>query len=82
MPTQRHYFIEQTKDGRYAVRAAGSIRATFVFETQQEAIDYAAKLNPSDHRDVEQVQNVASAAHGEWRGGTMKYQIRRPSAAP
>jgi Uncharacterized protein conserved in bacteria (DUF2188) len=68
MPTQRHYFIEQTKDGRYAVRAAGSIRATFVFETQQEAIEYATKLNPSDHPDVEQVENVASAARGEWRG--------------
>jgi hypothetical protein len=68
MPTQRHYFIERTKDGRYAVRAAGSIRATFVFETQQEAIEYAAKLNPSDHPEVERIGNVASTGRGEWRG--------------
>jgi hypothetical protein len=68
MPTQRHYFIEQTKDGRYTIRAAGSIRASFVFETQQEAFEYAAKLNPSNHRDVERIGNVASAGRGEWRG--------------
>jgi hypothetical protein len=67
MPTERHYFIEQTKDGRYAVRAKGSIRATFVFETQQEAIAYAAKLNPNDHPDVERVRNVASGGRDQWR---------------
>jgi Uncharacterized protein conserved in bacteria (DUF2188) len=68
MPTQRHYFIEQTKDHRFAIRAAGSIRASFVFETQQEAIEYAAKLNPSDYPEVERIGNVVSAGRGEWRG--------------
>src|SRR5260221_1599982 len=57
MPTYKHYFIEQTKDGHYAIRAAGSIRASFVFRTQREAFQYAAKLNPSDPSDVEREVN-------------------------
>jgi hypothetical protein len=67
MPNPRHYFIEQTKDGRYAVRGEGSIRATFVFSTQQEAIEYAVKLNPNDHPNVERVRNVASGGRDQWR---------------
>ena len=68
MPTYKHYFIEQTREGRYAIRAAGSIRASFIFETQQEAFEYATKLNHSNHSNVEQAGNVASAGRGEWRG--------------
>jgi len=36
MPTDEHYFIEQTEDGRFAVRAKGSARASAVLDTQEE----------------------------------------------
>jgi hypothetical protein len=65
MPTQKHYFIEQAKDGRHAVRGEGSIRAIFVFSTQQEATAYTAKLNPNDHPDVERVRNVTSGGRDQ-----------------
>jgi hypothetical protein len=47
MPTGKHYFVEQTQDGRYAVRASG------LRDTQEEARAYARELNPDDHADVE-----------------------------
>jgi hypothetical protein len=37
MPTGKHYFVEQTQDGRYAVRAKGSQRASGLRDTQGEA---------------------------------------------
>jgi excisionase family DNA binding protein len=36
MPTHEHYFIEHTEDGRFAVRAKESARASAVFDTQEE----------------------------------------------
>jgi len=36
MPTDEHYFIEQTEDGRFAVRAKESARASAVLDTQEE----------------------------------------------
>ena len=36
MPTDEHYFIEHTEDGRFAVRAKGSARASAVLDTQEE----------------------------------------------
>jgi hypothetical protein len=69
MPNERRYFIEPTKDGRYGVRGAGSIRATFVFSTHQEAISYAAKLNPNDHANTEEAPDMATGgATGGDRG--------------
>jgi hypothetical protein len=38
MPTDEHYFIDRTEDGRYAVRARGSVRTSGVFDTQEQAI--------------------------------------------
>jgi hypothetical protein len=67
MPTDEHYFIEQTDDGRFAVRAKGSERASALFDTQQEAIVYANKLNPSDHPDIERVRNTDTGGRDQWR---------------
>jgi hypothetical protein len=49
MPTGKHYFIEQTEDRRYAVRAKGTDRASGIFDTQRAAIDHAHELNLDDH---------------------------------
>jgi hypothetical protein len=57
MATDKHYFIEEDKKGRYAVRAKGAMRATALVDTQEEAIQEVKKLNPDDHPDVARVQN-------------------------
>jgi uncharacterized protein YdaT len=67
MPTEKHYFVEQTDGGRYAVRARGSKRASGLFDTQREAIDQANELNPHDHPDVERVRNTEVGGHDKWR---------------
>jgi len=67
MPTNEHYFIEQTDDGRFAVaRKARNERAP-LFETQQEAIAHAKKLNPDDRQDVERVRNMETGGRDQWR---------------
>jgi hypothetical protein len=67
MPTDEHYFIEQTDDGRFAVRAKGSTRASAVLATQEEAIARVKELNPNDHPDVERVRNVEAGGRDKWR---------------
>lgn len=67
MSTEKHYFIERNEDGKYAVRARGSDRASALFDTQAEAIAYAKELNPSDHPDVERVRDTAHGGPDRWR---------------
>ena len=43
--------MEQTDDGRYAVRARGSRRVSGLRDTQNEVRALAKKLNPDDHAD-------------------------------
>jgi Uncharacterized protein conserved in bacteria (DUF2188) len=66
MPTDEHYFIEQTNDGRFAVRAKGSERSA-ILDTQEEAIARAKESNPNDHPDEERVRNVESGGRDKWR---------------
>lgn len=67
MSTGKHYFVEQTDDGRYAVRPKGAPRAAGVYDTQREAIDRAKDLNPRDHPDVERVRNTKAGGRDKWR---------------
>jgi uncharacterized protein YdaT len=69
MSTGKHYFIEQTDDGRYAVRGKGAERASDILDTQREAIERANELNPSDHPDVERVRNTKEGGRDKWRSG-------------
>lgn len=71
MPTDKHYFIEEKKDGKFAVRAKGSKRASVLVDSQGEAIRVAKQFNPEDHPDVERVQN---RKHGpdKWRSASHK----------
>ena len=66
MSTGKHYFIEQNDDGKFAVRAKDSDRASAVFNTQAEAIAHAKTLNPADHPDVERVREVGPGPD-KWR---------------
>lgn len=67
MATDKHYFIEQTEDGKFAVRAKGSKRASALAETQEEAIRAAKRLNPNDNPDVERIRNREQAGRDQWR---------------
>jgi uncharacterized protein YdaT len=67
MPTGKHYFVEQTDDGRYAVRAKRSERASNVLDTQRDAIDRAKELNPDDRPDIERVRNTQAGGRDKWR---------------
>jgi len=67
MSTGKHYFVEQMDDGRYAVRAKGSQRASDILDTQRAALNRVKELNPSDRPDVERVR-ITSAGHPDkWR---------------
>ncbi len=65
--SDKHYYIEQTTDGRYAIRGRGSSRASDVLDTQREAIDRARELNPNDHPDVERVRDTDRGVRDKWR---------------
>lgn len=64
---KKHYFVEQTDDHRYAVRAKGAQRASDVLDTQREAIDRVNELNPNDRPDVERVRNTIGGGRDKWR---------------
>jgi uncharacterized protein YdaT len=67
MSTHNHYFIEQNDEGKFAVRAKGSERASAVFDTQTEAIAKANELSPNDHPDVERVRSTQGGGPDKWR---------------
>jgi hypothetical protein len=67
--TDKHYFIEQNDDGKYAVRAKGSERASALLDTEAQAIRKAKQFNPDDHPDVERVRNTKGGNRDKWRSG-------------
>ena len=67
MATGKHYFVEQTVDNRFAVRAKGSKRASNILPTQKAAIERAAELNGNDRPDVEPVRKTAGGGPDKWR---------------
>lgn len=67
MPTGKHYFIEQDENGKFAVRAQDSDRASSLHSTQEEAIAEVRRLNPEDKPDVERVRNRESGGRDQWR---------------
>lgn len=67
MPTGKHYFIERRDDGQYAATAKGADRASGVFGTQHEAIEFVRELNPNDRPDVERVRNTDAGGRDKWR---------------
>lgn len=72
MAKGKHYFVEQTDDGRYAVRPKGSSRASEILDTQREAINRVKKLNPNDRPDVERVRDTKAGGRDKWRSSNGK----------
>jgi hypothetical protein len=64
MPIDEHYFIEQTDDGRFAVRTKHSDLLTLC-SIEEEAIA-AARILTNDHPNV-RVRNVESGGRNKWR---------------
>ena len=62
MTTDKHYFIEENSDGKFAVRAKGSQRASGLRNTQKQAEALVKKLNPNDKPNVERVAIPRAAA--------------------
>lgn len=59
-------FVERGDNGKYAVKRAGADRASAVFETQSEAIEWARQ-----HTDgpvhVERVRHTDAGSPDKWR---------------
>ena len=68
MSTGKHYFIEENEDGKFAVRAKGSERASRLANTQKEAEKLVKQFNPDDKPDVERVRNTKAGGRDQWRG--------------
>jgi hypothetical protein len=60
-------FVEQRKQGDYAVRRANSQRASAVLPTQAAAIERARELNPDIPPLVERVRNTTAGGRDQWR---------------
>jgi hypothetical protein len=67
MTTEKHYFIEETKDGKFAVRGTGSHRASRLCDTQKQAEAFVKKFNPDDKPNVERVRNTRTGGRDQWR---------------
>jgi hypothetical protein len=67
MTTDKHYFIEGNKVGKFAMRAKGSQRASGLRNTQKQAEALAKKLNPDDKPNVERVRNTKTGGRNQWR---------------
>ena len=67
MPTNKHYFVEKNSEGKFAVRARDSERASRLFDTQAEAESYAHELNSGDHANIERVRQTSTGGPDQWR---------------
>ena len=66
MPDKRIY-VERREEGDYAVRRAGSERASAVEPTQQKAIERARELEPGVAPHVERVRDTSVGGRDKWR---------------
>ncbi len=65
---KRELFIERrTEEGDYAIRKPGSKKASDVRDTQSEAIERAAEIDPNASILVERVRNTNRGSRDKWR---------------
>ncbi len=63
----KRIYVERRDEGDYAVRKAGSERASAIAPTQKEAIEKAKDLNPGVTPHVERVRNTPNGGRDKWR---------------
>ena len=67
MSKSKKIYVEQRPEGDYAVRRAGSERASAVEPTQKEAIEKAREMNPGVAPHVERVRETNKGGRDKWR---------------
>ena len=67
MPDKRMYVEKRTDEGDYAVRRAGSKRASDVKPTQEKAIKRSKQIEPKSTPRVERVRKTAKGGPDKWR---------------
>lgn len=65
--SDKRIYVERRDEGDYAVRRAGSERASAVEPTQKEAIERARELNPGVAPHIERVRDTAAGGRDKWR---------------
>lgn len=65
--SDKRIYVERREDGDYAVRRAGSERASEVRPTQREAIERARELEPKSAPHVERVRRTSGGTPDKWR---------------
>jgi hypothetical protein len=66
MPKDR-LFVEQRKQGDFAVRKGNAERASAIADTQAEAIAIAKQMNPEASPLVERVRYTSRGKPDQWR---------------
>jgi predicted RNase H-like HicB family nuclease len=64
---EKPQYIERRPEGDYAIRQAGSQRASDVQPTQQKAIERAKELRPNAPLHVERVRDTSGGNRDKWR---------------
>ncbi|HKP02975.1 MAG TPA: DUF2188 domain-containing protein [Chthoniobacterales bacterium] len=67
MPDKRMYVEKRVPEGDYAIRRAGSKRASDVKPTQKKAIKRSKKLEPKSKPRVERVRKTKKGGPDKWR---------------
>jgi uncharacterized protein YdaT len=67
MPDKRMYVEKRVEAGDFAVRRAGSKRASAVKSTQKKAIKRSKQLEPKAKPRVERVRKTAKGGPDKWR---------------
>jgi hypothetical protein len=57
----------KNNEGKFAVRAKGSQKASRLADTQKEAEKMVRRFNPDDRPDVERVRNTKTGGRDQWR---------------
>jgi hypothetical protein len=64
---RKNLYVEQRPQGDFAVRKAGSDRASAVARTQAKAIERAREINPGVSPDVSRVRHTNRGKPDQWR---------------
>ena len=67
MPDKRMYVEKRTEAGDFAVRRAGSKRASDVKPTQKKAIKRSKQIEPKSKPRVERVRKTDKGGPDKWR---------------
>lgn len=65
--SKNRLYVERRPEGDYAVRKENSDRASFIADTQKEAIEKAREMNPGKSPDVERVRDTEYGGRDKWR---------------